>query len=252
MALPAENVLGMSPVPERSDWYWGHSSLYTAFMDGLEFGSPSEGATGANEELSEQAKQRFAGAQQALQQIRKDEKKARKRDDGVAQLILQFLTDAQRTHLATLISRLVAINCPSHFILALLSLINEQCKTVVEEYLKEQPEGELPSSDSLISLQQLDETSSKELMDWMQRIDSILRYDGPAILSSIVIEEQNIDGTVLQLTTFVLEDFIHEQHKEASFDKLQSIAIAILQSIIAPHLQIHLERRLPEAESTKD
>jgi len=58
-------------------------------------------------------------------QIQKEEKKAKKKDDGVAQVILQFLTDDQRTHLATLIARLVALDCPSPFILSILSLIND-------------------------------------------------------------------------------------------------------------------------------
>ena len=97
-------------------------------VGGSESFVPSEGEGGMSEQASEAAKQRFAGTSAALQQIQHEEKKSRRRDDSVAQTILQFLTDAQRTHLATLISRLVALNCPSHFILAVLSLISPNCK----------------------------------------------------------------------------------------------------------------------------
>ena len=106
-------------------------------LGGSESFTPGEEGSGVSEAAREQASQRFAASQQAAQQQQKDEKKAKKRDDGVAQVILQFLTDTQKTHLAILIARLVARDCPSPFILAVLSLINHRCAETVEEYLKE-------------------------------------------------------------------------------------------------------------------
>jgi hypothetical protein len=225
-------------------------------IGGLDSSAPSEGESGTSEAISEAAKQRFAGAQQALQQIRKDEKKAKKRDDGVAQVILQFLTDEQRTHLATLISRLVAINCPSHFILAILSLINEPCATVVMEYLRElSPETADAASAadaSVIPSTQLDATANKAMADWIGRMDGVLTVDAANILRAIVVEENNIDGTVLQLTTFVLQEFLEAQGKSTPFEKLQPVSVGILQSVLASHMQAHLERRLAETPKEDD
>jgi hypothetical protein len=205
-------------------------------IGGLDSFTPSEGEGGTSESISEAAKQRFAGAQQALQQIRKEEKKARKRDDGVAHVILQFLTDEQRTHLATLISRLVAINCPSHFILAILSLINPQCAEVVMEYVRElSPEAAdaaLAADTSVIPSTQLDAMANKAMADWIGRIDGVLVIDAPSILRAIVVEENNIDGTVLQLTTFVLQEFLEGQGKSPPFEKLQPVSVGILQSVL--------------------
>src|SRR5687767_2547972 len=106
-------------------------------MGGLEIGAPGEGQSGAPEQLSEQAKQRFAAAAAAMIQIQREEKKSKKRDSRVAKTILQFLQDDKYTHLFVFISRLVAPDFPSVFILAILSLVNEECRTVVKQYLQE-------------------------------------------------------------------------------------------------------------------
>lgn len=217
---------------------------------GLESGAPSEGNVTGNEALSEEKRQAFAGATQAIQQIRKEEKQAKKRDDGVASVILQFLTDEQRTHLATLISRMVALNCPSHFILAILSLMNEQCQTAVDDYLKARvPDLSTTTlvDPALFPAGQLDASADAMVAQWIARLDAILSFDAQNILNAIIIEERNIDGTVLQLTTFVLEEFFQKMGKAVAFEKLQPVAIGVLQSVLASHMQAHIERRIAEA-----
>src|SRR3989338_8797691 len=97
--------------------------------------NPDEGLTGVSEALSEEAKQRFAAAAAAMQHIKKEEKKSKKRDDQVAQVIIQFLGEERHARLFVLISRLVARDCPSIFILAILSLTHEKSLQTVEEYL---------------------------------------------------------------------------------------------------------------------
>src|SRR5438105_2028573 len=104
---------------------------------GPEIGIPGEGGGSAPEQLSEEAKQRFAAAAAAMKVIQKEEKRSKKRDTRVARTIIQFLNDDRYAHLFVLISRLVARDCPSIFILAILSLINDDCLTVVHEYLEE-------------------------------------------------------------------------------------------------------------------
>jgi DNA-directed RNA polymerase beta' subunit len=103
----------------------------------IDVGMPSEGGSGAPEQLSEAAKARFAAAGAAMAQIQREEKRSKKRDARVARAIIQFLNDDKYAHLFVLISRLVARDCPSVFILAVLSLINDESASVVQEYLQE-------------------------------------------------------------------------------------------------------------------
>ena len=210
-------------------------------LGGSESFVPSEGEGGGSEAASEQAAQRFAGTAGALQQIRKEEKKAKRRDDSVAETILKFLTDNQRTHLATLISRLVGLNCPSVFILSVVALINPQCAAIVAEYLKEAMGVEETDSEklpaTLAHTGELGEEANIQLASWIARMDLVLQSDRETILGALVVGEKNIDGTVLQLTTFVLQEFLHAHHKQAAFEKLQPLAIGILHSLFEPHLR---------------
>lgn len=238
----------MSPVPTRSVWYRGHFLLYHPSMFDAnvpENYGPDDGGEGGTGNVSEQAREQardgFAAAQQAsLQQLQRDEKKSKKRDDGVAQIILQFLSDVQRQHLATLIARLVAINCPTPFILGVLSLINEQCRAGVEEYLKDKDVQTSENQSLPIALQGergLDASANTMLVMWITRMDHVLQTDPQTILGSLLIDQNNIDGTVLQLTTFVLQTFLAENGKNAEFENLQALSIGVLQSLFEPHVR---------------
>ena len=207
-----------------------------------------------SEDISEQAREQFAQAQAGVQAVRKEEKKARKRDDGVAQMILQFLTDTQKTHFATLIARLVAIDCPSPFILAVLSLISDGCKNVVEEYLREKQLAidENSARETSLMPSGLSSDANAELIQWIMRMEAVLETDSENILRTLLVDEQNIDGTVLQLTTFVFKQFMEEHGKQMSFEALQQLSISVLQSLFAPHMQVWMERQIAAAQETSE
>lgn len=223
---------------------------------GLDIGMPDEGGGSASEEVREQAAQGFAASQAAAAAQAREEKKSRKRDDGVAQVILQFLNDKQKTHLATLIARLVARDCPTVFLLAVLSLINEKCAAAVSDYLKER-NIEAPSPDnfdhSIIPVNKaLTEGANEQLAAWVMRMDMVMQTDGDNILNSLLVDDQNIDGTILQLVSFVLQEFLALQEKAVEFENLQQLSAGILQPLFAPYMQLRMERRLAEAKDDED
>src|SRR3989338_358230 len=204
---------------------------------------PGEGGSSAPEALSEEAKQRFAAAAAGMKAIQREEKKSKKRDARVAKTIIQFLNDDRYTHLFVLISRLVARDCPSIFILAILSLINDECLNVVQEYLKE-TEGETPEDavhedTQLATTGSLDPKANGILVEWITRMQLVLALDPEKILTRLMVDEHNIDGTVLQLTTFVLEEFFRSPaggRREIPFDKLHPLTASILQTVFEPFL----------------
>lgn len=222
---------------------------------GLDIGMPDEGTGGVSEQASEQAQQRFAASQQAAQQQIKEEKKAKKRDDSVAQVIMQFLTDAQKAHLAVLIARMVSRDCPTTFILAVLSLINDRCTEVVHEYLHERqidPDSVTPDKSVIPANSALTEVANERIAAWVARMDLVMRIDDEAILNALILDDTNIDGTILQLTTFVLQDFLTAQQKNVPFENLQQLSAGILQQLFQPYMHARTERRLAEAPTNDD
>lgn len=220
---------------------------------GPEIFTPGEGGGAAPEALSEEAKQRFAAAAAAMKAIQREEKKSKKRDSRVARTIIQFLNDDRYTHLFVLISRLVARNCPSIFILSILSLIDDECLTVVEEYLKEdQIENNVVKDIQPKPSDGVDNHGNRTLIEWITRMQTILSIDPRTILLTLMVDEKNIDGTVLQLTTFVLEEFFRSKaggHSHIPFEKLHPLTASILQTVFEPFLE-DIEKHLLERSQT--
>jgi hypothetical protein len=214
---------------------------------GLESSAPGEGGSPASEQLSENAKQRFAQAQQQIKQIIKEEKKARKRDDKVADTIRQFLGDDKYAHLFQLISRLAARDCPSIFILALLSLIHEGSLSTVEEYIAENKMViKYPDMAALLESghASLPPEVQEKLLLWTSRLELVMSIDAEKILSRLMVDESNIDGSVLQFSTFILVDFF----------ELIGQPIKILQDLLEPHVEMMQEyfKKLREQTEQKD
>lgn len=210
---------------------------------GLESAAPGEGASGAPEQLSEEAKQRFAAAAAAMKAIQREEKRSKKGDSRVARTIVQFLSDERYTHLFVLISRLVARDCPSIFILTILSLISDDCLVVVQDYLSEMGQKSAKETiDESLRLMQTDAVgavANSTLMEWMTRMQMVLALETLPILKQIMLDEQNIDGTVLQLATFVLQEFFASEmggKKTFPFETLHSLTANILQAVFEPFM----------------
>jgi hypothetical protein len=223
---------------------------------GPESYAPGEGASAAPEQLSEEARQRFAAAGAAMAQARREEKKSKKRDTRVARAIIQFLGDERHTHLFILISRLVARDCPSVFILAILSLIHEESKDVVEEYLaefkKDVSSEAIDESMQLLPNAHMDEKGNRLLIQWITRMQLVLSSEANTILGRIMLDEHHMDGTVLQLTTFVMQDFFASEdggRKNIPFENLHAFTVNILQSIFEPFLE-NMDKQL--LQSTKE
>ena len=202
-------------------------------------GGPGEGGSGVSEQLSENARQKFAAAAAAMQQIKREEKQSKKRDDQVANAIIQFLGDEGNAHLFTLIARLVARNCPSIFILAILSLIHEGCQQAVDESMALTKTGEL------------DPDVNKALVSWITRMQMVLSMSSGKIIARLMVDEKNIDGSVLQLTTFVLQDFFEERKKAMPFEKLQPLTASIMQAVLQPFMK-EARKVLAEASAEEE
>lgn len=224
---------------------------------GLDIGMPDEGQGGVSEAASEAASQRFAASQQAAAQQQREERKAKKRDDNVAQVIMQYLTDTQKTHLATLIARLVALDCPTTFLLAILSLINEKCASAVTDYLQEKgvsvDETDAIDRSVIPANSALTDAANSALAAWVVRMETVMRVDEEPVIAALLVDDQNIDGTVLQLTAFVLQEFLSAHEKSVPFEQLQQLSAGILQPLFTPAMHARMQRRIAEeATRTKD
>ncbi len=98
---------------------------------------------------------------------------------------------------------------------------------------------------------ELDADSSRAIVHWITRMQLVLSLNPEKILLRLMIDEKNLDGTVLQLTTFVLQEFFNQQQKSAPFEKIQPLTASILQTVFQPFIAKVRKAYLEEAKESK-
>lgn len=83
----------------------------------------------------ERFQERMKAAAQQIQAIRKQEKKQKKKETELVQILLKFIKTSHKKHLVLLISRVLERNVPANFILAVALLGNEDIQQEVGQYL---------------------------------------------------------------------------------------------------------------------
>ena len=167
----------------------------------------------------------------------------KKKDDGIADAILQFLNDDQKTHLSVLISRLCARNCPSIFLLCILSLINKHALAAVQQYLEEKQDEvqiakEHAKGAELLLPGMLDSKTNLALVQWINHLQVILSKETATILKALKKEgNETLDSTLLQLSTFVFQEFLGEHDIQIEYEKAALLSASILQIIFEPFLK---------------
>jgi hypothetical protein len=72
-------------------------------------------------------------------------------------------------------------------------------------------------------------------------MQSVLSLEAQGVLSRLLVDEGSIDGTVLQLTSFVLQEFFQSPAgglKKPPFEQIQNLAVNILQSVFEPFMSL--------------
>jgi hypothetical protein len=125
----------------------------------------------------------------------------------------------------------------------------------VEEYLKETtlepPQPDLSHAAALTKTGAIGIEEGRILILWITRLQIVLSLDPRGILLRLMTDEKHIDGTVLQLTTFVLQEFFQKQKKEIAFEKLQPLTASILQTVFEPFIP-EVRKLLRERAESKE
>lgn len=223
---------------------------------GGEILGPDEGAK-AIEPLSEATRRKFAAARTAQQMQRKRENRAKKKDDELARVLLQFLNDPHFIALFRPVSALVARNCPSVYLLAVISLIHEEARAEVQKYFKEELQietaEEVVAGIDLPAAASLSADMRNEILPWITRLQMVLATDPTRIVRSLMVDHSHMDGHVLDVGVFILQEFFQRHGKGSDAEKVKPLATSLLQLVLEPFQGIleELENRR-EAGRTED
>lgn len=176
---------------------------------GTNFESFSGAPTGQEtaQESQEQFRERYRQAQAAIKQIQKDEGKKKQQDDSLAQIIVQFLGEKNRTALFLLISRLVARNIPSDFILALIALIHAPAASAVEQKMLENPHTSTQALEKKEN-RMFTADQKKRIDAWTNSIISLSTAESRKIIHTAVEPTGEIAAEAVQIFALVLREYL--------------------------------------------
>lgn len=207
------------------------------------FGAPA--AKEHDEKSDEQFREEMKRAQQAMQQLQKEEGKARAHDDKLAQIIVQFLSQGGAgTDLFLLISRCVAQNIPSELIIAVLSLVDRKASEEIESILEEAKRDTalvVPQYNDIHSLS----AAQKLLIDgWIKNITMAARHKPHRTLDSVLIKSvakntgeivKEISPAFVQLSAFIMRNYLamQETHIDVQIlrDFMENVYFKMLQDL---------------------
>lgn len=220
---------------------------------GTDSGEPmSEGAL-------EQLRERMRAAAAQIAAIKKEEKKQKKKEYDLLKILLHFIKTSNKSNLTLLISRVLEINVPANFILAIIILGNEEIQKQAGNFLMlNLPEdGSLehaPSDKTLTFFSENDESLPLrikiELDNWIKDMLSEAEEVPEKIIKSgykieiIEIEKEYdfedqkyeekkyIQPPLVNLCAYVMRDFLEQNKTSEPYQKIHDFAEFILKGIL--------------------
>ncbi len=186
----------------------------------------------AGNESSEQAQEQFneemRRAQAAQQQLKKEEGKARGNDNKLANIIVQFLSQASNTDLFLLISRCVAQDIPSELLIAVLSLIDRTASMEIDQIVAAAQNKNALTVPKQQAIHSLSEGQMQAIEKWLGDITVAAANKPHRTLESVLRKKVNdrnemvkeLSAPFVQLSAFILRNYLAMQSTQVDYEIL--------------------------------
>lgn len=188
---------------------------------------PDEGVGGVSEEAAERAAEERRQTAKAAKTQRKQERKVKKRENALGDLIRDFMQRRNEDRLVLLISRLLQRNTPVTIILAVLSLTFAEMKTTLEETLLDAEQDIMPDeappaefSGDTQALVQYGQELTQALSQWTQLIFSHASFHPMKTILALA-HHHGVDKNMVNLTTIMITRFFEKSGQDVEQDRIQ-------------------------------
>lgn len=197
----------------------------------LESFSGFDSSEGMNEQAFEAFREKMARAAAQIAAIKKEEKKQKKKEDDLIVILLKFIKKSTNNQLVLLISRVLEINIPANFILAIVQLSNEEIRAEIGDSLS------LPPGDqnALVFFKE-ESTFSLEaritLDNWVKSIMAQAQESPQKLLKSGYKEEKTAKQ-LLEIYSFVVTEYLKQNKIEHDPIQITKLSEFILKGILS-------------------
>lgn len=181
----------------------------------------------------EKFKERVKAASAQIKALKKGEQKVREKENKLIKILLKFVKNHQKKDIMLLIARLLEQNIPPVFVLSLVLLGNEDVlKEAEEQHLLKAGEGgssekEVANNKALAFIddkQALPLELKIKIDEWMKNILTQGLEDPKRIIKTAYDDDGNIKLPLIQLSAFILRDFLEENKQEPEYEKLKEFS----------------------------
>lgn len=186
----------------------------------------------------EKFKERIKAAAAQIKALKKGEQKQRQKEEKLIKILLKFVKSSKKQDVMVLIARLLEQNIPAVFILSIVVLGNEEYfedeegKQVLLEGQKLQSESDGKS----LAFFDRDKVLPLELKikidGWMKNIFSQALEHPHRLLKTAFDEDEVLILPLIQITSFILRDFLEKHEQEADYAKLKEFCDFFLNGIM--------------------
>ncbi len=205
----------------------------------------------AREQLAEEI--RKATAQQKRDV--KDEKRAKKKDNKLADIIHVFIR-SEDNRMSLLIARLIRRNVPVTFVLGLLSLNYEEINEILEKQMsfEEKTSKELILSKEENLPQLFSDEAMRKIDEWGNRLFQNASVSPVKHLRTLA-QATGVEISAIQLTSFMIQEFLEKNDVKKDFTEIQGFSNFLLQGILKKLHDLADEQGIlppPEMDEEKD
>lgn len=218
---------------------------------------------GMSEAAFEKLRERMAAAAAQIAAIRKEEGKQKKKEDELLKILLKFIQHSHKKELVLLISRALEQNIPAVFILNIVLLGNEEIQEHLQTFIALNPAA--PNEKALTFFSPEDQSLPLKLKievdNWIKNILKVANeYPHKLLKHAYTIEKTKrevqssfgsteyderkvIKESLIQLTAFVLRDYLEQNKHQEGFEKIKQFSHFILKGIL-DKTQENLDNRI--------
>lgn len=219
-------------------------------MDGLESFLGMDKDAPMSEAAFEAFKQKMQGTGQDLKAWGKSEQRQKAKEDELYKILKAYLQRSSQTSFVLLIARLLEENVPAGFVLGIILLGDREIQKELNIHLA-LPEGSpstaAPENSTMLTLFGIEDHTLplKAKIEFDYWIKNLLEQAGVTPHRIIkTLEEKTAEGqpggkpklVAIQLTSFVLREFLSQFKLDAEFENVQHFALFVLSGILR---QIH-------------
>lgn len=183
----------------------------------------------------EKFKERIKAANTQIKAAKVQEQKKREKESKLVAILIQFVKKNQKKDIMQLIARLLEENVPPLFILSIVMLGNEDLVKEMEGEQNKQIEAGESDSQVLAFFdkeQVLPLEIKVEIDKWMKNILVHALETPKKLLFTVFDADGNLKLPLIQLSAFILRDFLESKKQETDYEKLKEFSDFFLNGVI--------------------